>query len=290
MNKKIKAITLAAIFASLYVCITIISVYVFPILSVLSLLIMPIFSAYYSSVYNFKQTLLYNIVVLVLTFLCGIVDPLFPIFYVLPSLLIGDLFGLLNKLKVKYYTTIFLQTIAYSITNIFAIFLAEKIYEVDIVSFIISDTWILNNFSFTILFILSGAEAVFSSMFISEKLKMLSIEKKVEKEMPIFGYIGNVVLFFLSVLFFFINNNFYFLFICMNIIISIPIIKDLFVKITKKTYLLFITMITLCSLMYLLCYLKYYFMAPLAFTIILMIYSLVKIIIYIYNMNNKKEK
>ena len=251
---------------------------------------MPIFSAYYSSIYSFKYTLLYNVTVLILTFLSGIIDPLYPLFYVLPSLIIGDLFGLFNKLKVKYYTTIFLQTIAYSITNILAILLAEKLYEVELIGFIISDTWILENLSLTILFILSGAEAVFCSMFVTEKLKTLSIKKEIEKEMPIIGYITNTLLFTLSVLFYFFNKNLYFLFICMNIVISIPIISKLIGKIANKTPLLLLALISIFSMVYLLCYFSFYYLTCLVFTFILFIYSLVKIIIYIYNINNKKEK
>ena len=251
---------------------------------------MPIFSAYYSSIYNFKYTLLYNVTVLILTFLSGIADPLYPLFYVLPSLIIGDLFGLLNKLNVKYYTTIFLQTIAYSITNILAILLAEKIYEVEIIGLIISDAWILENFSLTILFILSGAEAVFCSMFVTEKLKTLSIKKEIEKEMPIIGYIANIFIFALSVLFYFFNKNLYFLFVCMNIVVSIPIISKLLEKIANKTHLLLLVLIPIFSIVYLICYLSFYYLICLVFTSILIIYSLVKIIIYIYNINNKKEK
>ena len=285
----IKAITLAAIFSALYVCITIISVYFFPLLSVLSLLIMPIFSAYYSSVFNYKYTLLYNVCVVILTFVSGIADPLYPVFYVIPSLLIGDLYGLFNKLNIKYYTTIFLQTIAYSLTNIIAILLAEKIYENNINSIIISDPFILDNFSFTILFVLSGAEAVFSSMFIFEKLKALNIKKEIEKQMPLYAHVANISIFLLSILFSFINKNIYYLLICMNIVISFPVFVDTFKVINKKNYLLFILVISLASVNYALAIFNLFHLIPLTITTLLVVYSLVKIIIYIYNISTKRE-
>ena len=288
-KRKVKAITIAAIFAALYVCITIISIYVFPLLSVLSLFIMPIFSAYYSSVFNYKQTILYNVSVILLTFICGIADPLFPIFYVIPSLLIGDLYGLFNKLNLKYYTTIFLQSIAYSIANISAILLAEKIYETNIISLIISDKFILDNFSFAILFILSGAEATLSSMFIFEKLHVLKINKEVEKKMPLYGYIANIVIFALSIVFSFINKNIYYLLITMNLIISIPIFYDAFKVFNKKNHLLFIVVIALVSLNYLLALFSFFHLIPLTITLLLTLYSLVKILRYIYNITTKRE-
>ena len=118
-NIDVKSITLAGILAAVYVVITELSVYsVIPLLSVFSLMIMPIFAAYYASIYDFKKVLLFNVTTMILCFIVGIADPLYSVLYVLPTLIVGDLFGLFNKLKLKYYTTILLQTFSFSITNI----------------------------------------------------------------------------------------------------------------------------------------------------------------------------
>ena len=111
--KSLNAITLGGIFAAIYTVITIISVYIFPLIGVIGLLILPIFSAYYSSLYNFKETLIFNIATLFTCFIVGIADPFYAILYVLPTLVVGDVFGILNRHKIKYYTTIFLQTLSY---------------------------------------------------------------------------------------------------------------------------------------------------------------------------------
>ena len=166
-NVDVKAITLAGILAAVYVVVTILSVYsIIPLLSVFSLMIMPIFAAYYASIYSFKKVMLFNITTIILCFLVGIADPIYTLLYVVPTLIVGDLFGVFNKLKLKYYTTILLQTITFSLTNIAALLLAEKVYEIQIIEAIISDAWVYENLSFTILFLLSVAEAVFSSMFV----------------------------------------------------------------------------------------------------------------------------
>ena len=88
-------------------------------------------------------------------FISGISDPGYVILYVLPTLIIGDIYGLLNRLNIKYYTTIFLQTIAYSITNVIAIYLGELLYDTKIIEFIFGNNkWIYENLSLVILFIL----------------------------------------------------------------------------------------------------------------------------------------
>lgn len=290
MKRNIRAISSAGIIAALYLVLTIITVYFNNLASVFCLLIMPIFTAYYSSIYNFKQTLLLNLVIISLTLLTGFIDPLYSLFYVLPSLLIGDLYGFLNKKKIGYYTTIFLQTLAFSITNILSLLLSEIIYEINIVEFIISDDFIINNFSFSILFILSGAEAVLSTMFISDKLNKMNIVKKVENKMPLYGYISIICLFILSILFFFIQANIYYLLITMSFVISIPIFSDIFSKIKGKIPLIFLLIFVLISLSYILCIFKLYGLIPLIITSIFFVYSIVKIAIYIYNINTNKEK
>ena len=290
MKKNIKAITDAGIIAALYLVITIISVYFYNLTSIGCLIIMPIFIAYYSSVYNFKETLLTNLAIVITTLLIGFVDPLYSLFYVIPSLLIGDLYGFLNKRNVGYYTTIFLQTITFSITNILSVILAEIIYETKIIEFIINDDLIIENFSFSILFILSGAEAVLSTMFISEKLKKLNIIKNVEKKMPLYAYIAILSLFLLSVAFFFINHNVYFLLLTMTCIISIPVFADIFNKLKGKPLFSIAIIFSLVSSSYLLCFFKLYQLIPMIFMLVLFVYSIVKIINYIYNINTYKEK
>lgn len=291
MNKKnINALTTGGIISALYIVITIISVYFFNVLSVLGLLIMPIFTSYYASIYNFKQTIILNISIMILSYISGIIDPLYPLFYVLPSLLIGDLYGYLSKKNIKYYTTIFLQAIAFSITNFLAIIIAEKVYEINIIQLIIRDKFILQNYSLSILFILSGAEATFSTMFVSEKLKNLNLIKQVENQMPIYGYMSVLFLFVSSIVFYFISTNIYYLNITMLCILSFPIFIDIYSKFKNKIYLLFIIFLILISLCYLLCFYKLFDFIPLLLLSVALVYSLVKIIIYIYNISTYKEK
>lgn len=287
-NIDVKSITLAGILAAVYVVITVLSVYsVIPLLSVFSLMIMPIFAAYYASIYDFKKVLLFNVTTMILCFLVGIADPLYSVLYVLPTLIVGDLFGLFNKLKLKYYTTILLQTFSFSITNIFALLLAEKFYEIQIIEAIISDKWVYENLSFTILFLLSGAEAIFSSMFVFEKLKSFKIIKVKEKEFPTYGYIALIVLFGLTIISYFISNNLYFLLITIILILSIPILNH-FIKTMKLFNLVLLGyFIITITINFILCYFGLYYLVAFVCVFPIFVYALVKTIIYIYNINKQ---
>ena len=293
MNKKvdIKAITLAGILSAVYVVVTLFSVYnIIPLLSVFSLMIMPIFAAYYASIYSFKKVLLFNLTTMILCFIVGLADPLYSILYVIPTLIVGDLFGLFNKLKIKYYTTILLQTIAFSLTNIAALLLAEKFYEIQIIEVIISDKWVYENMSFTILFLLSGAEAIFSSMFIFEKLKSFNIIKVKEKSMPDYGYITIVSLFLLAILTYFISNNLYFLVITLILILMIPILNTFIKKIKHFNLVLLAYFIVTITINFALCIYELFYVIPLVALSPIFVYSLVKSIIYIYNINKLKKE
>lgn len=287
-NIDVKSITLAGILAAVYVVITVLSVYsVIPLLSVFSLMIMPIFAAYYASIYDFKKVLLFNVTTMILCFIVGIADPLYSVLYVLPTLIVGDLFGLFNKLKLKYYTTILLQTFSFSITNIFALLLAEKFYEIQIIEAIISDKWVYENLSFTILFLLSGAEAIFSSMFVFEKLKSFKIIKVKEKEFPTYGYIALIVLFDLTIISYFISNNLYFLLITIILILSIPILNH-FIKTMKLFNLVLLGyFIITITINFILCYFGLYYLVAFVCVFPIFVYALVKTIIYIYNINKQ---
>lgn len=291
MKKSIttKSIASAGILTALYAIASFLSVYnIVPFLSIFFLMIMPILAAYYASINSLKATLLFNIATMVVCFLISLTDPIYSILYVLPTLLIGDLFGLLNKLKIKYYTSIFLQSIAFSITNILAIVLAEKYYEISIIKFIISDEWVYNNLSFSILFILSGVEAIFTSIFVFERLKSINIIKEKERKFPMYGYIAILILTLLTILFYFISNNLYFLCLVMILILAIPIV-DYFIKTIKHFSLVMLAyfLITIPLEIYM-CSLSLFYLVGIIVISPLSIFCLVKVITYIYNITARR--
>ena len=49
--------------------------------------------------FSFKETLLFNIVTIIICFLVAIIDPLYTILYVVPTLIVGDLFEFCYSIK-----------------------------------------------------------------------------------------------------------------------------------------------------------------------------------------------
>lgn len=288
MEKKhnIKAITLGGILSAVYFITTLLSVYVMPILSIFGLLIFPIFAAYYASIFSFKHILIFNITTLILCFFGGIGDPYFCLLYIAPTLIVGDLFGLFIHLKIKVYTTLFLQSIVYSITNILTFYLAEWLYEFRFIDFFFSDQWVYENLSLTFLFLLSGAEAIFSFLFINEQFKKIKPMREKEKKFPIYGNISYVFLFLFSILFYFVSYNVYFLIISMLYILSIPLIFEISKKMKHFNLGLMLYILLFSSLNFYLCYLNLFYIIPLVILIPFCIYCIVKIIVYIYNITN----
>lgn len=290
-NKNLKSITLGAIFAALYAIMSFLSIYFIPILGVIGLIVLPIFAAYYASLYKFKEVLLFNIATILLCFISGISDPGYVILYVLPTLIIGDIYGLLNRLNIKYYTTIFLQTIAYSITNIIAIYLGELLYDTKIIEFIFGNNkWIYENLSLTILFVLSGAEAVVSSIFIAERLQAINIIKEKEKAYPIYCYISMIVLFIASIIFSFISLNIYFLCFLMFLIISFPKIYEIIDKMKNKTLFTTIFAIIFIVISFVLSALNKFIYIFLIIMVPMILYSIKQLIVMINNSIKKDKK
>lgn len=293
MNKKqqINSITLGGIFAAIYMILTLLSVYLFSILSVFGLILMPVFAAYYASIYRVKETFLFNLATLIVCLICAVQDPFFVLLYILPTLIIGDLFGLLNHLKIPFYATLFLQSLAYSLTNYLAIILAQMIYQTNIISVIIPSVYIYQNFSLCILFVLSGAEAIVATTFVSEQLARLKIVKEKETAIGLSGMITIGLCFILTFFFSYISNNFCHFFFFIGIILSIPQLFAFIHKIKYKELFLALFAVVMICLCFYLSYLEKYRWILFSWMIPFLILDIANLIIYIYNINKKgREK
>ena len=282
LKTDVKSLTLAGIFTSIYLVLTLLSVYVFSFFSVLILLVLPVFSAYYSSVFSFKKTFLFNVSVIITCLMLSLNDPFYIFLYVLPTLIIGDFFGLLHKLKIKYYTTIFLQAIAYSIVNIITLFLGDLIYETKIMTMVLFAN---NHLSLSFLFILSGTEAIFTSWFVIDKLKSLNFKKEKETNFPLYACYAFFILFILAIMSYFISINFFFLIITILLILAIFLLIEFISKCKHYNVYLVIYVLAVSIINFYLCSLKLF---SLVFIIILfpfLLYSVVKMVVYIYNIN-----
>lgn len=284
---KVNSITLGGIFAACYAILTAIFIYVLPILSSFSMIVLPIIAAYYATKYKLKETILFDIATIFVCFLVGIGDPFYCILYVLPSLIIGNIFGLLNHLKIKFYSTIFFQSLVFSILNYVTLILAEIFYETSIIRFIILDENILLNYSLCILFIISLAEAIMCTLFVSGELKKLGVYKDIEEEFPNYGYIAIIILVVLSIIAYFVNNNFYHLFTFLTLILEILSLIKLLNSLKYKMIAIALTSIFLVVLCLLLSSLNLEKLIMLSITIILAIISLLSYILAKHTIEKK---
>ena len=164
MHRKINSMTLAAIFAGIYLIMSALSL-ALPFLDGIILVIMPIFATYYAAKYHLKEIILFNVATLILCFLVTYADPFFSVLYIFPTLLVGDIFGFLYQKKVPYITTYFILSITFLLTNLFSFYLTNVIYNIDLMKEIFNHPGFIADFSLSFFLIFSMLEA-----FCSKKL------------------------------------------------------------------------------------------------------------------------
>ncbi len=287
-QKKIKAMTLAAIFAAIYIIMSALSL-AFPFLDTIILVIMPIFATYYSARYAFKEIVLFNITTLVLCFLVTLSDPFFSILYIVPTLFVGDIFGLLYKKKVPYYTSFFILALTFAFTNLFSFYFTKVIYDIDLLKEIFNNKGFIKDFSLSFLLIFSMLESFICQKLVVQELKKFQLSSPIETKIPIYYFIFNFLLILLSIGCRWIWINLYLcLFVLVCAISSFSIIEFI-KKIKYKTifFLISILWIMLSSIPFI--YYKLYVDLPLIILGFILILQIVYLCQIMYN-NLKIDK
>lgn len=235
-KEKINSITLAAIFAAIYIIMSAISIFI-PVLDAIILVIMPIFATYYAARYSFKEVLIFNIATILLCFLVTVSDPFFAVLYIFPTLVVGDVFGLLYKTKVPYYTSYFVLSITFLLTNIFSFYLTNVIYEIDLLKEIFNNEGFSKYFSLSFLLIFSMIESFVCQKMVTNELKKFHLEVKVEESIPTYYYPLCILLGLSCVGFYFVWTNLYLCLFALFLFIASFSIYRLF-KNAKQKYLL----------------------------------------------------
>ncbi len=212
-RKKIKSITLAAIFAAIYLIMSALSL-IIPVLDGVILIIMPIFATFYAAKYSFKETFLFNFATLILCFLVTVSDPFFSLLYIFPTLVVGDVFGLLYKKKVPYITSFFILTLIYVLTNLFSFYLTKIIYEIDLLKELFNNPGFINDFSLSFLLIFSMLEAFSCQRIVTNELQKFNLYPIKEQKIPYYSYFINLIIgIFCVISLFFWTNLYLFLFL-----------------------------------------------------------------------------
>lgn len=243
-KRKLNALTLAALFAAIYIIMSAFSL-AFPFFDAIILVIMPIFATYYAAKYHFKEIILFNLSTILLCFLVTISDPFFSVLYILPTLFVGDIFGLLYQKKIPYFTTYFILSISFLLTNLFSFYLTKVIYEIDLLQQLFHNASFSKYFSLTFLLALSMIESFVCQTLVSNELKKFNLQIFKENTIPLYYFIvlGILIAVCVASLWLWIN-----LYICLFVFIvslSIFMWMECFKKIKQKTLFAF------CILVYL---------------------------------------
>ena len=289
MHKKINSMTLAAIFAAIYLVISALSL-AFPFLDGIILVIMPIFATYYAAIYKTKEILLFNLATLLLCFLVTISDPFFSILYIFPTLVVGDLFGLLIKKRVPYYTSFFILSIIYLLTNLFSFYLTKVFYDIDLLQELFQNEGFIQNFSFTFLLFFSMLEAFCCQKIICNELKKFHLSTFYETSLPTYYFIIVILFLLLTILFLFLWTNLYLL--CFFFVLSLSIfsIKEALCMIKHKSIIILIGLVALfLAAIPLLAFQKYLYL-PLLILIPNLVFQIVYFCQILYNKKRKNLK
>ena len=238
-NQKIAAITYGSVFSVIYLLITILAMTI-PMIEGIILVIMPIFATYYAIKFSYKEIILFNICSLLICFLLSISDPFFTLLYIFPTLIIGDVFGITIKFKIKPFSSFIILTLSYFLMNILSLYFTKIIYNIDLLAYLLNnDQNLIQYFSLGLLFIISLVESILCISIVYNELKKLNIQIIMENLNTWYFEFLFIFCFILCLVFKFINFNIHFILFLLCLVILIPSFIN-FLKIYKHKNLFFI--------------------------------------------------
>lgn len=288
-KEKINSITLAAIFAAIYIIMSAISIFI-PVLDAIILVIMPIFATYYAARYSFKEVLIFNIATILLCFLVTVSDPFFAVLYIFPTLVVGDVFGLLYKTKVHYYTSYFVLSITFLLTNIFSFYLTNVIYEIDLLKEIFNNEGFSKYFSLSFLLVFSMIESFVCQKMVTNELKKFHLEVKVEESIPTYYYPLCILLGLSCVGFYFVWTNLYLCLFALFLFVASFSIYQLFKNANQKYLLAIIFLLVIFMGAIPLISFKKYDLVPMIIIGIVILLQIVYLCKIMYNYKKEAQK
>ena len=211
-----------------------------PMIEGIILVIMPIFATYYAIKFSYKEIILFNICSLLICFLLSISDPFFTLLYIFPTLIIGDVFGITIKFKIKLFSSFIILTLSYFLMNILSLYFTKIIYNIDLLAYLLNnDQNLIQYFSLGLLFIISLVESILCISIVYNELKKLNIQIIMENLNTWYFEFLFIFCFILCLVFKFINFNIHFILFLLCLVILIPSFIN-FLKIYKHKNLFFI--------------------------------------------------
>lgn len=164
-------ITYMAIMAGVNAVFSLIAAF-FPILSFFLMIVLPLTSTIVFLFAKHKYYIIYAITTVALCLLVTMWDMSFTIFYIVPSILTGYLFGLFIQYKIQPIWTIFITTIAQALFFALTIPLINFVFEVDVIqtffkAFLLNESLHVFHIIPSFLFLMALIQMSFSYLIIS---------------------------------------------------------------------------------------------------------------------------
>ena len=218
---------------------------ILPLLLFLLIFVLPLTSAIVTIYCKKKCYPIYFIVTLAL---CILVSYGFSIFdtlvYVLPSLIVGFIFGVCFDFEMPAIITIFCCTIVQFVLTLLTFFIMEKI----VINISFMDTLVnafglgsfqyKNAFSYMFVFIISQIQIVLSYIFIKLQLKRLSFDINLKSKYRFLLYTSTILTCGMAVFSYFLKPEFTIVFVLMPLMIYVFELIDLIMKKKKLIYIL----------------------------------------------------
>lgn len=245
-NKKdtlTKTITFMALFAAINVVLSLPTLFV-PYLSVILIIFLPLTSAIVEVACEDKYFPIYALGTLGLCFVVMFWNIDFAIFYIVPSIVTGYLFGLMVKKEVAPIWSIFAATVAQTALSFSFVPLMELITERNFINDVVDILNMIgfqsaNKYVILTFFAVSLVQIILSYIATTAELKRLGIEpQKIEKIPSIIPYIifGVIVL---SIPAFIIYNGVGILFIAISLFFTYFLIYKFVVEKSYKKLIIF---------------------------------------------------
>ena len=160
------------------------------------------------------------------------------IFYVLPSIITGYIFGLLAKRKIPTVWSIFLATLVQTGISYALIPLINFVFQVDLImtfktAFGLKDMVNVNYIIPTFIFLISLVQISLSQLIVSQELNRFGIQENKSVSSDLFSSLTGILFSLLIILFYFVNLSL--AYICLAISIFFAI-NSLLVLIVNKNY------------------------------------------------------
>lgn len=218
-NKKstlIRTICFMAFFVAINVICALLSLYV-PLFSIILIIFLPLTSAVVEINCKDRWFPIYALATIGLSVVVTLSQIDFTIFYIVPSIFTGYIFGLVSKKKLPDMFAIFLATAIQSILSFVSIQIIDAIGNTDLLDFIAKILRISSRFWFNTLFVLglflvSLIQVILSFIVVDNELRKLKLKEDDKNDYSMIANLGSILFLIVAIGFAFFSLKFALLF------------------------------------------------------------------------------